>query len=177
MIPRGRSPWFLLTLLAAVLLLPVSACAQQGSAESALREGRYEEAIRIWGDRLASDPADVAVRRSLATALIDVGRYGEAARTAGSLHLLRGQALRAIGRIEEAEAAFREAVDAGGPDRWPAELQIAQLAYERGDVDHAITRFDRFIDLYNGATGLSPAELTAVGEAVWYLGIEEPQLF
>lgn len=168
----------LLPLLAG-LLLPVSACGQQpaGTPEGALLQGRYDVAIEQWSDALEDDPSNTAIRRSLATALIEVGRYEDAVEAAGDLHNVRGEALRATGQTAEAERAFQASIDAGDADRWMAELNLAELVYNRGEVDVAMDRFDRFIDLYNQSSALTPVELTAVGSAVWYLGIEEPELF
>src|SRR5690606_24662875 len=91
--------------------------------------------------------------------------------------LIRGAALRARGRYAEAEAAFRQAAEIDGPERLTAELNLAELMYLRGEADEAMARFDRFIDIYNGTPGLSAQELTAVGNAVWYLGLRESVLF
>lgn len=171
--PRG------LVLLLAAILLPAAACAQQdaGSAEDAFREGRYEEAIRIGTSVVESDPSDEGARRALVGALLDVGRYEEAEAAAGDLHNLRGEALRARGQLGEAEAAFRQAIDAGGADPWTAEMNLAEMTYQRGDREEAIARFDAFISLYNQSTTLNADDLTAVGNAVWYLGNTEPELF
>jgi cellulose synthase operon protein C len=174
---RGSSGYWVLLL--ACLLLPAAACAQQdaGAAATALEAGEYEDAIRIGQALIQDDPGDAAARRTLVQALIDVGRYDEAAETAVGLPNLRGVALLARGRIAEAEAAFNEAIQADGPDRLTAEFNLAELMFERGDRAEAIPRLNAFIDVYNGGTGLSSEGLTAVGNAVRYLGISEPQLF
>jgi cellulose synthase operon protein C len=172
--PRG---WLALLLVA--LLLPGPACAQQDgrTAEAALREGRYDEAIRIAEAATRADPGDESARRALARALLEVGRYDDLIDALPTLHNLRGEALRARGRLAEAEAAFEAAIDEPGPDLATAELNLAELYHLRGDRDGALTRFDAFIDLYNRTPSLSSEELTAVGNAVWYLGATEPELF
>jgi cellulose synthase operon protein C len=169
------------TLLLLTLLLPGLACAQpvQGGQdpEAALRAGRYEEAVSLGRQALARDPADGRARRALVGALAETGRYEEAEEAAGELTLLRGEMLLARGRRAEAEAAFREAVERGGPDRLGAELHLATLLFYRGERDEALRRFDRFIDVYNASGSLTAAELVAVGTAVRYLGERDPALF
>jgi len=168
-----------LWLLLAAILLPGPACAQQdrGDAVSALREGRYEQAIEIGRAALRSDPGDEAAARVVAQALYETGSYDEAIEAASDFPIIRGSAMRARGRDAEAEAVFREAAAAGGPERLTAELNLAELLYLRGERAAAMARFDTFIDAYNGSTQLTAEELTAVGNAVWYLGVTESALF
>src|SRR5690606_29496339 len=79
---RAVSGW----LLALLLLLPGTACARQAAqlpeAEAALRAGRYEEAVGLFSRLVAADPASVEARRGWARALMEVGRYEEAAEAA-----------------------------------------------------------------------------------------------
>jgi cellulose synthase operon protein C len=173
----GRSRYW--SLLVAAFILPGPACAQQDgtAADAAFREGRYDDAIRIGNSALRGDPADSVARKALARALLEVGRYDEVIEAAGDLHLIRGEALRARGRLADAETAFREAIADGGPDRLIAEFHLGELLYRRGDRADAMARFDSFIDVYNRSERLSARDLTAVGNAVWYLGSTEPALF
>lgn len=173
-----RSSWAVLTLVAT--LLPVAtACAQQTpqAAEAALREGDYDRAIATWTSVVESNPGDEQSRRALISALIDTGEIDRAIQLADDLPYLRGEALMRLGRTEEAAAAWAEAADGGGPDRWSAELRLAELDLRRGNREQAIHAFDRFIELYAERSDLSAAELTAIAEAVWHLGYEESQLF
>ncbi|MQA91987.1 MAG: tetratricopeptide repeat protein [Gemmatimonas sp.] len=165
--------------LLGVFLLPAAACAQQdaGGAVAAADSGGYEEAIRTARAAVLENPDDTVARRALVQALIDVGRYDEAAEEATGLPNLRGVALRERGRLAEAEAAFTEALEAEGPDQLVAEFNLAELIFNRGDRDEAVPRFDSFIDLYNQSSGLSSPDLTAVGNAVRYLGVTQPELF
>jgi cellulose synthase operon protein C len=161
-----------------LLLLPTLACAQQqdgSAAEAALNAGRYEEAIRIG--QASGSRGDLLGQRTLIRALLEVGRYDEAAEAAIDFPNLRGEALRARGRNPEAEAAFRAAIEADGPDRLSAEINLAELLLHRGLRDEAHERLDRFFDYYNRSTRLSSEDLTAVALAVQYLGAQEPQLF
>ncbi|MDR0787225.1 MAG: tetratricopeptide repeat protein [Gemmatimonadota bacterium] len=159
------------------LLLPVAACAQQdaGSAAAALTGGRYDDAIRIASADLRA--GDAASRETLVRALLDVGRYDEAVEAAEGLPLLRGEAHFARGRLTEADAAFAEAVTNGGADRLTAELRRAEILWLRGNREEARTAFNRFIDVYNRSDQLPAEDLTAVGNAVWYLGGRESALF
>lgn len=168
---------YLLPFLIATIV-PVAACAQQdgAAAEAALRQGRYEDAIRI-GRSAARDSEDLLARRVLVQALFEVGRYDEAIEDAANLHNLRGEALRARGRLDEAEEAFREAIGEGGDDLRTAEFNLAELMFLRGRRGEAIAAFDRFIDVYNQSTRLSSTDLVAVGNAVRYLGINDPEMF
>lgn len=165
--------------LVAAALLAGPACAQQdgGSATSALTEGRYEDAIRIGNAAVRADPTDRRAREALARALFEVGRYDEVIEAATELPLLRGDALRETGRLDEALTAFREAAEEGGPNQLTAELKIAEILYMRGERDEANTRFDRFIDVYNRSDRLPAEDLVAIGNAVTYLGLREPVLF
>jgi tetratricopeptide (TPR) repeat protein len=57
-------------------------------------------------------------------------------------------------------------------------VNLAELLFDRGRIDEAMERFDRFIDVYNAADGnLRAPDLTAVGRAVRYLGRTDPDLF
>lgn len=176
---RSRSARHCL-LLAIALALPGAACAQQdaGAARAAATEARYASAASSAEAQVAASPTDPAARRALVTALMELGRYDEAIEAAGALDNLRGEALRARGRLEEAEEAFRAAAaDPGAPDRLTAELNLAVVLHESGRRDEAARRFDAFIDVYNRSADLSARELIAVGDAVAHLGATQPELF
>jgi tetratricopeptide (TPR) repeat protein len=121
--------------------------------------------------------------------LSEVGRYDDAEAagrraTAAPGPIARevwnalGEALRERGKLAAAESAFKRSVAEHASDSLTAEVNLAVLAYERGQRDEAMRRFDRFIDVYNSRRGrLTADELTAVGIACRYLGLDEPQLF
>jgi cellulose synthase operon protein C len=169
---------YLLPLLL-VAMLPVAACAQQdgAAADAAYREGRYDDAIRIAGSASQGDTPDSQAHRTLARALMEVGRYDDVIEAARDLHNLRGEALRARGRLDEAEEAFRQAVAEGGEDLRTAEFNLAELMFLRGQRGDAIAAFDQFIDVYNRSDRLASADLVAVGNAVRYLAVNDPELF
>ena len=166
-----------------------------GDAElTALRSGRYEEVIGGYRAALGSARgAEVTeAARRLVDALLLVGRYEEAERSAreyasgnperaAQIANRLGEALSHVGRLAEAQAAFETSISAGAGDALRAELNLAELRFARGDHDEAMRGFDRFIAVYNAArssrSGLSAEDLTAVGVACVYLGRENPDLF
>jgi len=88
-----------------------------------------------------------------------------------------GESLYAVGRVQEAEAAFRRAVDGRATDRHVARMQLGVLLWDRGEREPALDLFDTFIDLYNGSSGrLTAEELMAVAVAVRYLGVRNSDL-
>jgi tetratricopeptide (TPR) repeat protein len=117
-------------------------------------------------------------------ALVATGQYAEAVEIGRSapdpdaVANFTGEALLRLGRRAEAQEAFESAVRRGGPYGLSAEYNLAELLFNRGEVDEAMRRFDRFIDVYNGANGrLSARELVAVGRAVRYLGRTNSRMF
>lgn len=153
-------------------------------ARVALQTGEYADAIDGFRSALRSDPTHVQARLGLIEALVSTGEY-EAAAEAGleapdgaAVGHATGRALLRLGRLDEAAQAFREAAAGGGRYALTAEVELAELLFDRGRIDDAMERFDRFIDVYNGADGnLRAPDLVAVGRAVRYLGRSEPVLF
>ncbi|MGD8602500.1 MAG: tetratricopeptide repeat protein, partial [Gemmatimonadota bacterium] len=149
-----------------------------------LRSGDYEEAIDEYQDVLQSDPGIAQARVELIEALLATGQYDEAIEVGRSapdpdaVANATGEALLRVGRRDEAEDAFRRAIDRGGPFGLTAEVNLAELMFDRGQIEEAMGRFDRFIDVYNNANGrLSARDLVAVGRAVQYLGRTDSRLF
>src|SRR5262249_13502955 len=83
--------------------------------------------------------------------------------------------LAARGRLGEAETAFKKAI-AAASDSLVAEVDLAELRFDRGERDEAMKGFGRLIDAYN-RNRLDSEQLTAVGTACRYLGADDPQLF
>jgi tetratricopeptide (TPR) repeat protein len=180
---RARGPGLARLAAALFLALPAMACAQDAarpaSAQEALRTGKYSQAIEMAQADVGRNAGDPAARRTLVQALMSVGRYPEAetaARAPGFSDLL-GQTLRAQGKVEEAEAAFRRAIAQKEPGQLTAEENLGELLLSSGRRAEAFQRFDRFIDVYNSGGNLSAADLTAVGAAVEHLGARDPQLY
>lgn len=187
------------TALAAIALAaaPRSAVPQASSSEplaaarDAHRTGRYDQATAAYRRLAAADgrlraPAE----RGLVQVLAETGRYAEAERLAraalertadasgtSGLLLARARALRATGRSEEAEAALRRALAAGGADSVEIRLELAFLLERRGAREEAWGAFERVAEAYAGGGRLSSRELTAAGRALARLGVREPDLY
>ncbi|HSL71301.1 MAG TPA: tetratricopeptide repeat protein, partial [Longimicrobiales bacterium] len=177
---------FKVCLLAVVpLLLLAAACsAQLDDAITAHRTGKYDDAIAIYRRALAAEPASLAARKGLARALADIGKYADAegvlreapATIAPSVATALGDVQRAQGKLADAETAYRAGLRSA--DSLTAKLNLAILAYRRGEKSAALDVFDTYIDVYNrGADRLTAEEIVAVGTAVRYLGERDPQLF
>lgn len=181
----------LMVSLSAVVAAPM-ACAQEPSgrtattAHEALRLGQYDDAIRMARAEATRDPARSA--RVHADALRATGRYAEAEEVLtafntahpadNSLWNRLGEVQRERGRLTDAEASFQRAVAGRAADSLMAQVNIAMLQFERGDIDVAMKAFDRFIDVYNERRRrLSASELEAVAIACRYLGRDNPKLY
>ncbi len=180
----------LLTLLGLSTFALPSACAQEPTdGEAAFRAGRYEAAIAAFARAATNDSASARAHRGLLRAFSEVGRYDDAEKAgrratavpgpvARELWTSLGEVLRERGKLVAAESAFTRAIAERASDSLTAQVSLAVLAYDRGQRDEAMRRFDRFIDIYNSRRGqLTAEELTAVGIACRYLGLDEPQLF
>jgi tetratricopeptide (TPR) repeat protein len=183
----------LLLFALAALSLSTSAAAQTlDQAISDLRAGAYESAIEALGEISRSDPepnlSQGDRRRAYVaylSALAEVGRYEEALEAVSQappaitteLANTAGEIFHELGQIDRAREQFARSVEGGAMDRNSARLNLAIIEWRYGDRDAAFAAFDSFIDLYNGSTPLSSADLTAVATAVQYLGIREHELF
>jgi len=183
----------LMVSLSAVVAAPV-ACAQEPSgkkvatAQEGLRVGQYDEAIRLAQAEASRDPARSDPVRIHAEALRAIGRYAEAEEVLAAFNRAHpdnnslwnrlGEVQRERGRLTDAEASFQRAVTGRAADSLTAQVNIAVLQFERGDIDVAMKAFDRFIDVYNERRrGLSASELEAVAVACRYLGRDNPKLY
>lgn len=182
-----------LVLLTAALLAPV-ACAQEPPARNAstaieaLRIGQYGDAIRMARADAARQPANTEAVGIHAAALRATGKYQEAEELLAaflrahpddhSLWNRLGEVQKERGRLADAESSFQKAIAGRAADSLTAQLNLALLRFERGEVDDAMAAFDRFIDVYNNRRGrLTAPELEAVAIACRYLGRNSPQLF
>jgi tetratricopeptide (TPR) repeat protein len=183
-----------LLVLAALALGPSAACAQADTsrrnpddAASALRDGRYDDALKALERRVAAQPGDMAAARTHLRTLLTLGRAADAitlgtryASQPGGVAVLTtlGRAQRAVGRDADARASFERAIAGRAPDSLRARLELAILAYDEGEIAPAMAAFDRFIDVFNErAASLGAEELLGVGIACRYLGRDDPQLF
>jgi tetratricopeptide (TPR) repeat protein len=189
-----RVAFSLMVLPVAVLLMAPSACAQEsaarpaGSAAQALRQGQYDDAIRMARSESSREPANSFPVRILAEALRSTGKYADAedallaftrAQPADpSVWNDLGEVQHERGRLIEADASFARAVSARAADSLSAKVNLAILQFERGDIDGAMRMFDGFIDIYNARRQqLTASELEAVAIACRYLGRDNPQLY
>lgn len=178
-------PTFALTLL---LCVPASSGGQElADARTALRTGRYDEAISAFESLARRRPQSAEAAGGHVSALVQVGRHEEAEKAArrfisansasSELWNPLGEVLYLRGRSEDAEEAFGRAVGGDASDALDARLNLALLHYRRGEVETAMRELEAFIDYYNAGNARTSEELTAVGTAVRYLGVENPQLF
>jgi tetratricopeptide (TPR) repeat protein len=178
----------LAALIAPAACAQESAARQAATAREALRMGQYDDAIRMARADAGREPATSEPVRILAGALRGTGKYAEAedalvaftrANPAdASLLNELGEVQRERGRLTDAEASFRRAIAAPAPDSLTAQVNLAVLQFERGEIDVAMKSFDRFIDIYNARRRqLTPLELEAVAIACRYLGRDNPQLY
>jgi cellulose synthase operon protein C len=153
-------------------------------AGTATRTAEYETAEELYRQLLRADATSWQARKGLVELLVLTGQYAlaeELAREAPDplpLANALGEVLVQRGKLDDADASFRRAMDGGAPDRLTAEVNLGELLFNRGDIDGAMQRFDRFIDIYNNADGqLRAPDLVAVGRAVRYLGRTQSALF
>lgn len=181
--------------LAACTALPALACAQGDDAgnrlvraQRALRDGAYDDARSAASAALSADPGSAAALRVLVRTLVLTGQAAAAESIAtnfvrsnprsGEGNVPLGDAFLRRGRRTDAESAFVRAVRLRASDSLTAQLRLAQVQFDRGDIDGAMRRFDRFIDIYNERRArLTAGELQAVAIACRYLGRDNPQLF
>jgi tetratricopeptide (TPR) repeat protein len=189
---RRLLPLFLVS-LAAATVAPV-ACAQEpplrdaSTAAEALRIGQYDDALRLARADAAREPANAAPVRLQADALRSTGKYSEAESVLAaflqahpndpSLWNRLGEVQRERGRLVDAQTSFQKAVAGRARDSLMAQINLAELQFDRGAIDSAMTAFDRFIDVYNNRRGrLTAQELEAVAIACRYLGRNNQKLF
>jgi tetratricopeptide (TPR) repeat protein len=164
-----------------------AAVEKYGDAPTLFSTGQYQNAILVMQALPKSDSGWVAMQPMLVRALAAVGKYDEAERVGrdaaavpgGSVVLnTLGETMLLRGKRAAAESLFSRAVATRAADSLTAKLNLAILLYDRGDRDRALDAFDGFIDVYNTrASALTSDELVAVGLAVRYLGVRDPQLF
>jgi len=180
---RAVSP--IVTALLLLTAVPAFAQNQLASARTALRTGDYEEAVGQFRRALRARPNSAEAGRGLIAAYRAVGRYADgrdvaedfARANAGSLALSNslGEMLLLLGDRAGAERAFRRA-GAAASDSLRARFNLGVVLLERGQSEAASREFDRFIDVYNGASSLTSEELTLVASAVRYLSRDNYEL-
>lgn len=187
---RGRNAPLSILICAAMAAWSAETALAQGdpaAAADALRAGRYEDAQELYEALVDRGVGGVDAVRGFVRSLTAVGRYEEAERVArrhassegfgSEIQNTLGEVLVQRGKRDEARRAFRAALEAGATDALRTRLNLATLAYERGEREAARSEFDRFIDIYNRRRDLSSDDLSAIATAVSYLGVDDPQLY
>jgi len=168
----------LIALILTLIAMPLAA-QEYSAAETALRTGKYEQAIAAFTKLASAEPAPPAALDGLVRSLMIVGRYDEAeaaARRSPELANRLGEVLYGRGMLDQAAESFRKAIARNKADRLSAELNLAIVDYDQGRRAAAMKAFDRFIDVYNSGAKLSAQDLTAIGTACRYLSEEHPQM-
>jgi tetratricopeptide (TPR) repeat protein len=117
--------------------------------------GRLDEAAERYGEALAAKPASSVAEHNLAACLGDAGRWSEAEPhiraafakgiDAPETWLLLARCDLSLGRLDAADAAFREAIRRR-PDMYDAHRELAQLVWMRtGDAASATAEVDRVL--------------------------------
>src|SRR5262245_39011386 len=112
---------------------------QLAAKATALRAaGRLEEALAARRQIVAASPKSAAAEHNLASALADMGRFGEAEKhvrnafakgsDAPETWLMLGRCLQSSGQFDGAEQAFAEAVRRR-PAMYDAQRDLAQLRW------------------------------------------------
>ena len=117
-----------------LFVLSQQACARALALDSDLLEVELALAslFRVAGDYLKSlDLLDESVR----------DHFGEA-----DVHVERGHTLQRLGRIEEAEAAYLQAIEIE-PNYWGVYADLANHYYDQADYENALILYQRTVDM------------------------------
>ncbi len=154
------------------------------SPRDLVETGRYEEAVALLEPLLEEGAAPASSVRVLAEAQRALGQYRQAAETlegalasSPDLTTSLGEIKVLLGEREAAETLFERAIAQRHGDALMAQVHLAQLWLERGELERAEEGFYRLIDAYNQRETLSARDLVAVGMACQALGRDNPQLF
>ena len=176
----------LLVVFVSVCVLSPGATAQSkvdelsGIAE--LKKGAYENAIKLFGARLASNPDDAETEKLLLRAYIETGRYLDA-ETSAKKFLIKTPAAAAVrhelaevfattGRYTEAIAEFeRASADAGKSpaDKLLSDLRRAEVLELTGQEERARQIYESLVAYYKNKQPESGAELKVVARALVHL--------
>ena len=156
-----------------------SATTAPATSAALYARGEYADAVRAAESALGADPTALQHATVLVRALIDLGRYDEAAKRAAqwralpAVALVTGAVFEGLGQLIDADAAYATAER--GPDSLRARVERARLQRNRGATDSASARLRRIAALAQLPTAArSASELGAIALANRMLGHEEP---
>ena len=149
------------------------------------RDGRFDEALRLYRGILADRPGHVDALNLGGVALVQLGRAAEAlpllhraataARDRADVHYKLGGALKALGRLADAAAAYRRAL-AIEPDDAPSLNNLGFVLSELGEyaaaetaLQDAVTVEDDYAEAHNNL-GAVLTELGRLDEATTAIG-------
>jgi len=126
-------------------------------AQALKAAGRLDEAALRFGEAVAANPASGVAEHNLAACLGDAGRWREARPhiqaafrkgvDAPETWLMLGRCDLALGDLDSADAAFRQAIRRR-PDMYDAQRELAQLVWMRtGDLASATADVERALKL------------------------------
>lgn len=147
----------------------------RSAALAAIEDCQYEEAVRLIRELLVEEPGDATAIAVMALCLMELHRGAEAIATAERavrvdpfipyVHWVHGLVLADAGKLDDAEAAAREAMklDAEDPDH---HTLLAQVAMRRGDWALALGHAERaaaIVPDHQGARNLRALSLRQLG--------------
>lgn len=149
------------------------------------RDGRFDQALRLYRGILADRPGHVDALNLGGVALVQLGRAAEAlpllhraaaaARDRADVHYNLGGALKALGRLADATAAYRRAL-AIEPDDAPSLNNLGFVLSEMGEyaaaetaLQNAVTIEDDYAEAHNNL-GAVLTELGRLDEATAAIG-------
>ncbi len=134
--------------------------------------GRLEEAAARYAEAVAANPKSGVAEHNLAGCLGDGGRWREAevhiaaafakGLDAPETWLIKARCELALGRLDSAESAFREAIKRR-PDMYDAHRELAQLIWmSTGDVGQATAHVDAALQRQPGLLALQVVKAQAM---------------
>lgn len=117
---------------------------------------------------LPQESQDARTRARSLAARGELADAEQAARAGGATALVAlGDVLTMRGRLAAADSAYRAAISNNAPDRFDAEVALAELSDRRGDRSDATTRARAIVDLYDRQN--RPAAMHMAAGRAWVL--------
>lgn len=173
---------FVVRVIAAATLVATLVCSSAQAAAPTLREARTllytGEYARAETALRALAPSTPAASTLLSRLLYETGRYAEAIEVSAAVSndsaqrvaatVVQGQALVALGRLDEAEAVFRSIAD--DSRAWRARADLGNLLFDRGRSKDGRPWLEGLVDAYQRHEATSAISLVAVALAAKRLG-------